>query len=264
MNNMRLSDIHGTIIESTKTDFYDMYLLSSVQHNDDPDVQSLLTDRVDRLIDHFRSALYYAFLVRLNAVLENEKLYNILKMVDDPREMALIVKDIAISGDICPKIMGERPTHSNGVPMPYGSYVIHDNWVAVAEIFYELCNPPNKTSLKIMILDKLFGLAHNSGSLVDYIDPPSVIRKGSTGSSWLFDALYTRALAHPNELARHASHDARQAAKSADIGYGLGSSLSSYKSVTDADKLNLFRAKQERDAAPRPDYTPSPRWLPDE
>ena len=48
---MRLSEIHNTIpiIESMRTDFYDMYLLSSVQHNDDPDVEALLTDRVDKL-----------------------------------------------------------------------------------------------------------------------------------------------------------------------------------------------------------------------
>ena len=267
---MRLSEIHNTIpiIESVKTDFYDMYLLSSVQHNDDHDVQALLTDRVDKLIDHFKSQLYKGFLdlraygtpaheaIKIDGVLDLP-LENPFRHINNQQEMFSIIKNI-----------------TKNEP-----WVLSGEWNQAAEIFFKLCNPPSNTKSKVMLLDKLFGLAHGGGSLTDYLDTPDFgdpLRhrewtESKTG--WLFDALYIRALAHPNELAKHASHDARQAAKSADIGYGLGSSLSSHKPVTNADKLNLYRAKQERAEAPplsplvsraRPLYNKSPDWLLDD
>ena len=266
---MRLSEIHNTIpiIESMRTDFYDMYLLSSVQHSDDPDVEALLTDRVDRLIDHFRSRLYSAFISRLVSMLSGTPedqgsdasiVHDMLSKVNDPQKMFSIIRNIAGDnvGKFVATIIGtteeeDEEEDESWVDEELQSVVNH-NWFPVVEIFFKFCNPPNSTKSKIMLLDKLFGLAHESGPLTDYLD--------QTG--WLFDALYTRALAHPNELAKHASHDARQAAKSGDIGYGLGSSLSSYKPVADVDKLNLYRAKQERGDVSRPSQ--SPHWFPDD
>lgn len=261
---MRLSDIHNTIpiIESVRTDFYDMYLLSSVQHSD-PDVEALLTDRVDKLIDHFRSRLYSVFISRLVNMLSGtpedpgsdaSMVHDTLSKVNDPQKMFSIIRNIAGDnvGKFVATIIGTTEEEDESWVDEELQSVVNHNWFPVVEIFFKFCNPPNSTKSKIMLLDKLFGLAHNSGPLTDYLD--------QTG--WLFDALYTRALAHPNELAKHASHDARQAAKSGDIGYGLGSSLSSYKPVADVDKLNLYRAKQERGDVSRPSQ--SPHWLPDD
>ncbi len=257
---IQLNKALALLNESVETDFYDMYLLLTVQH-DDSEVQSLLTDRVDRLIEHFRNMLYRAFIIRTDAVLPTiarPDVFDQFLNIKNPHEMLLIIDDIVMSGRIYPNALGldnNEPTYE------YGTYAINDGaWVAVVQKFREFCNPPNNARAKAELLDELFGLAHNNGSLTDYLEDT---RENEWGISkpWLFDALYVRALAHPNELAQRASYDARQAAKSADIGYGFGSSLSNYTPVSDADKLKLYKAKKERGADSRPYFQPAPNWL---
>ena len=231
---MRLSDICRSkpITESIRTDFFDMYLLSSLPYSDDPEVEALLTDRVDRLIEHFREQLYLAFMVRLQFLLDinDDDAYYGLQDIDDPKMMYDIIMDFANSGEMCPRILNIDEYDSD-----YGSVITSGNWGNAVDVFTKLCKPPKNIKSKIAILDKLFGMVHNGGALTDYL-----------GHKWLFDALYTRALAHPNELARYSSDDARRLATTGDVGYGLGSSLSSYRPVTDADKFNLYSAKQSR------------------
>lgn len=252
---MRLSDIcrPKPITESIRTDFFDMYLLSSLPYSDDPEVEALLTDRVDRLIEHFREQLYLVFLLRLDLCFAIEKRdsardkFDSLLRIKDPRMMWEVISNVVRDGDLFPTLFG--PSYSDGtltVEYEY-SNALHGNWVEVAELFSKLCDPPKNTKSKVALLDKLFGMAHNNGSLTDWLGDPIMRQfrdKGPAKSNWMFDALYTRALAHPNELARYASDDARKLATTSDIGYGLGSSLSSYKPVTDADKLNLFKSKE--------------------
>jgi hypothetical protein len=251
-----------TILESIKTDFFDMYLLSSMPHRNDPEVSAILTDRVDRLIQYFVRVMYRAFLIRVHAVLPNgpnNRLYKSLINIDDISVMYEVITNIANNGDIYTKITGEYPTYGRhtgqayaGKPLPYGTLSLRSGgWNNIVEIWKKFCNPPSDVNSKILLLDKFFGLAHNSGPLTDYLETP-----------WLFDALYTKALAHPNELAQYASHDAREVSKSADIGAGLGTSLSSFIPVTDDDKLRLFNSKSERTGSNlRPQYSKPPRWL---
>jgi len=252
------------ILESIKTDFFDMYLLSSTPHRNDPEVRSLLVDRVDRLIEHFVIALYQAFLVRVDAVISipddpDHKLYKSLIKINDVDAMYEIISDMANDGQTVTEIIGKYPTYSHsagpdyaGKPLPYGSLALGSGgWSDIVNMWKKLCDPPNNINSKISLLDRFFGLAHNSGPLTDYLETP-----------WLFDALYTRALAHPNELAQYASHDAKEAAKSANIGAGLGTSISSFMPVTDDDKLKLFNAKNERiGGSLRPQYSDPPKWL---
>lgn len=245
---MRLQNIY--ILESVQTDFYDMYLLSSVPHFENKDVQTLLTDRVDNLIEYFRTKLYQAFIIRVDSVIgsvdQHPTIWEKLSNINDINDMVTIVKDIVNSGDICLDIIG----HDNYWPEDYEG-ILSGAWEALVEIFYKLCDPPKNLKMKILLLDKFFGSAHNNGSVVDYLNTP-----------WLFDALYVKALAHPNELAQKASVDARQVAKTGYLGSGLGSSVSGYKPVSDTDKLNLFKAKKERPGgAPYPAFTEPPEWL---
>ena len=257
-----------SILESIKTDFFDMYLLSSTPHSSDPEVSELLVDRVDRLIQYFVKAMYRAFLVRVDSVISSpvydpdHKLYESLMKIDDVNAMYEIISDMANDGHIIADIIGEYPTYGQsagpdyaGKPLPYGTYSIGSGgWSDIVNMWKKLCNPPNNLNSKISLLDRFFGLAHNSGPLTDYLETP-----------WLLDALYTRALAHPNVLAQYASHDAKEAAKSANIGAGLGTSISSFTPVTGDDKLKLFNVKNERlGGSLRPQYSDPPKWLPPE
>ena len=257
-----------SILESIKTDFFDMYLLSSTPHSSDPEVSELLVDRVDRLIQYFVKAMYRAFLVRVDSVISSpefdpdHELYKSLMKIDDVNAMYEIISDMANDGHIVVDIIGEYPTYGQyagpdyaGKPLPYGTYSIGSGgWPDIVNMWKKLCSPPNNLNSKISLLDRFFGLAHNSGPLTDYLETP-----------WLFDALYTRALAHPNELAQYASHDAKEAAKSANIGAGLGTSISSFTPVTGDDKLKLFNVKNERlGGSLRPQYSDPPKWLPPE
>jgi hypothetical protein len=179
--------------------------------------------------------------------------------IDDVDAMYEIISDMANDGQTVTEIIGKYPTYSHsagpdyaGKPLPYGSLALGSGgWSDIVNMWKKLCDPPNNINSKISLLDRFFGLAHNSGPLTDYLETP-----------WLFDALYTRALAHPNELAQYASHDAKEAAKSANIGAGLGTSISSFMPVTDDDKLKLFNAKNERiGGSLRPQYSDPPKWL---
>ena len=89
-------------------------------------------------------------------------------------------------------------------------------------------NPPQNLMASVYLIDQFLGMSHNHGSITDYMDEP-----------WLLDALYTRALAEPNELAQHASHDVIKATKSANTGLG-------YTPITKRQKYELFKAKKER------------------
>lgn len=256
-----LDESLSLITESVKSDFYDMYLMLAIPVNTD-EYLSLLTDRVDRLIEHFRYMLYKAFITRTDAIIGNigaksNEVYRRFCNITDINTMISIVDDIYNNGMIYLRALGldNLPQNKKGQPIKYGDYALRSgSWPEVVNRFKKLCHPSNSVLSNARLLDELFGMAHNSGSLVDYLEDPN-------RTHWLFDALYTRALAHPNELARYASYDARQVVKSANIGHGQ-SSLSEYEPVSGDLKLQLFRAKEQRTGqSSRPEYGTLPKWL---
>jgi len=252
---MRIRHILG---ESIKTDFFDMYLLSSLPHQNHPEVSSLLTDRLDRLIAFYRRKLFIAYAIRIDAVTPAqsngdfhnpqrhmggvEGVYEQLLKITDPLEMSSVIKNAIEHGLQLKDVRVDKR---------YIKYAIHHKWANTLPIFYKLCENIDKVDQKIMVLDRLFGLAHNSGPLTDYLED-------NPRRPWLYDALFIRALAHPNELYKYASDEARIVAKSAYLGPDLGTSLSGYKEVTDKDKYDLLSAKERPQY---PQYSRPPSWL---
>lgn len=246
---MRIRHILG---ESIKTDFFDMYLLSSLPHQNHPEVSSLLTDRLDRLIEFYRRKLFIGYAIRIDAAQSNahnpqrhmgvEGVYEQLLKITDPQQMSSVIKNAMEHGIQLKDVRVDKR---------YVKYAIHHKWADTLPIFFKLCENIDRVDQKIMVLDRLFGLAHNSGPLTDYLED-------NPRRPWLYDALFTRALAHPNELFKYASDEARIVAKSAYLGPDLGTSLSGYREVTDKDKYDLLSTKERPQY---PQYSRPPSWL---
>lgn len=258
---MRLSTLSGLVVESIQTDFYDVYLLAGLPGVlDDPEAKALFVDRVDRLYDEILWKFYFGLLLRIDSVgAFGSSLYgdfpasfDAAKQITDPAEMRRI---IATSHRVDTQLLWQKTEdmtkHRRGTPewkalwaIPCGAW--GGSWDGIVETFINMTRPPADHWAKLYKLDSFFGMAHNNGALVDYLMLP-----------WLFDALYVRALADPNELAQHASIDVQRATR-------LNRPQLGYRPVTDTDKLALFQAKQARHPKRNigPEHSKPPAWLP--
>ena len=289
---MRLSSLN-CLTESLQTDFYDVYLLASIPHTlENQEAKHLFIDRVDRLYEEMLHRVYAALIKRCNlkgcfdedweAIQDSQNVstdeaeainLDHLLNITDPVQMRKTIAHITTqqreydvkSAELRAKIIQKRKRRE-GIPIEhyidfndYPEYekfndkypwwceegsIGGESWTEVTNQFFELTQTPNNPTVKLHKLDKLFGAVHNNGPITDYLDLP-----------WLFDALYFRALADPNEIAQRASIDAQRVTR-------LDRNKMGYSPVTNDQKRALLRAKQERNPGKSitPDYYEPPEW----
>lgn len=165
---MRLNKI---ISESTKTDFFDMYVLKAYPYGDDPEVRSLLEDRVDRILPILiRQAHNYAvgnyieltYEEDLDTMVQNMKQFWPIDIYDAEGEARL----------------------------------------DISKFFYRMVDAIGASlDKKFNIIDEFLGAVHNGGNIADHF--PKHLH-------WMKDALYLRALADFNTLRKYASDSVKE------------------------------------------------------
>jgi len=242
---MKLRRIGRTALtEGAKSDFYDLYLLLSSPYLQEPDNQALLADRTTDLCDYFATKLYQALVFRAEMVGDldegddqDNRSYHELYQVRDPRERIAVVDRILAADS-----RKHRVTHDG---RPVRNLIYHKAWLDIIQMLPLISFPPADPAARARLLDRFFAMSHNSGPVAEWMRLP-----------WLEDALYVKALAHPNEIAHYASPEVVSATRSAATGTG-------YKPVTHRQYYDLYLAKKERGEQPGTppvpdDYPPPP------